>query len=196
MISPTILKLVIPFLLHLLATDERLLFMVLSWTYLLQPWLQCRIPNRLILLSLLDQPHRQACSTPPRLPHRQASLPFAYPAMYLLSSYMLELSFVCFLLSLVNRISMTLISNPWMEPDPPPPAPGPDPHDFLPEWMRGHGPPKRLALLGLLAAIAISNTMSSLCLASGRTLKNDLWKYRGASGFVTKTSNIQPHALS
>ncbi len=84
-ISPTIFRLAIPFLFHLLANDERLLLMVLSWTYLLHPWLQCKISNRPISLPPSDQPHRQACFKPPaRSPHRQASLPFAYPAAYLL----------------------------------------------------------------------------------------------------------------
>jgi hypothetical protein len=55
---------------------------------------------------------------------------------------------------------------------------------------------KRLLHLGLLAAIAASDVIPGLSCRSEKDLKQDLQKYRGASGFVTKTSNIQPPALS
>jgi hypothetical protein len=105
---------------------------------------------------------------------------------------------VTLLLNLANHAWFALVANPWLEPPTlrVPPEPEPDPHDFLPRRTRGVGPPKRLAFLGLLAAIAISEAIPSLGLTSAKTLKRDLRRYRGASGFVTQTSTIRPPELA
>jgi hypothetical protein len=165
-------------------TDVLTLIFLFHWALLLKPFLRRRTPNRLVLL--------------PRKPLRRASLPFAYPATYLLtSSYMLLMSFVSLLLGLARLGGFALIANPLMARQSPgiPPEPGPDPHDFLPKTSH-RAPATRLLHLGLLAAIAASDAIPALGLTSEKLLKRDLQKYRGASGFVTKTSNIQPPALS
>jgi hypothetical protein len=168
------------------ATDSLSLIFFIHWVAMLQPFFQrCRTPNRLVPL-------------PRTKPHRQASLPFAYPASYLLTStYMLLMSFVGFLLALARLGGFTLVVNPLMERQHPdvPPEPEPDPHDFLPRRSR-KAPAKRLLHLGLMAAIAASDAIPVLGLKSDKTLKRDLQKHRSASGFVTKTSTIQPPALS
>jgi hypothetical protein len=144
-------------------------------------------------------PNRLVSLLPKRPPHRQASLPFAYPATYfLISSYMLRMSFVSLLIGLARLAGFVLVANPVLELQPPgvPPKPEPDPHDFLPKRSRGKGPAKRLLQLGLLAAIAASDAIPTLHLQSGKGLKRDLRRYRCASGFMTKTSDIQPASLS
>jgi hypothetical protein len=110
---------------------------------------------------------------------------------------MLLISFVSLLLGLAPLGGFALVANPLMERQPPgaPPEPEPDPHDFLPKRTR-RAPAKRLLYLGLLAAIAAGDAIPVLGLKSKKDLKRDLQKYQGASGFVVKTSNIQPPALS
>jgi hypothetical protein len=81
----------------------------------------------------------------------------------------------------------------WQPPGVPPEL-EPDPHDFLPK-RTCQAPAKRILHLGLLAAITASNVIPGLSLRSEKDLTRDLQKYRGASGFVTKTSNIQLPAL-
>jgi hypothetical protein len=164
------------------------LLLLFHWLLLLQPWVHGRMLNR-----------QASLPPPPRLPHRQASLPFAFPATYLLiSSYMLRMWFVHLLLGLAQLTGLVLVANPLMERQPPriPVKPAPDPHDFLPRRLRGSAPAKRLLHLGILAAIAVSDAVPSLGLASDKTLKRDLRRHRCASGFVTKTATIQPPALS
>jgi hypothetical protein len=103
------------------------------WILLIHSWLRRRMP------------HRLASLPPPRLPYRQAGLPFSFPVTYLLiNSYMLRMSFVTLLLGLANRARFVLVANPWMETQSlrEPPEPEPDPHDFLPRRTRGVGPPK------------------------------------------------------
>jgi hypothetical protein len=110
---------------------------------------------------------------------------------------MLLMSFVSFLLGMARLGGLILVANPMMGRQSPgiPPEPEPDPHDFLP-WKSRRAPATRLLHLGLLAAIAASDAIPALGLTSEKVLKRDLQKYRGASGFVPKTSNIQPPALS
>jgi hypothetical protein len=112
---------------------------------------------------------------------------------------MLRMSFVGLLLALANLGGLVLVANPLMEQQPPivvPPEPAPDPHDFLPKRTRGRPPAKRLLHLGLLAAIAASDAIPALNLLSDKSLKRELRRYRCASGFMTKTSALQPPALS
>jgi hypothetical protein len=166
------------------ATDVASLILTLHWVFLLQPWLRRRMPQ---------------ASLPARTPHRQASLPFAFPAEYLLtSSCMLLMSFVGFFLGLVGLGRFTPVANPLMEQQAPraPPRAAPDPHDFLPQCTRGRAPASRLLHLGLLAAIAASDAVPTVSLRSDKALKRELRKYRGASGFMTQTSSIKPPALS
>jgi hypothetical protein len=178
---------VLLFLLYHHATDVLSQILLGHWFFFAYSWFLHRVP------------HRLASSIPLRLPHRQAGLPFSFPVTYfLISSYMLRMSFVTLLLGLANRAKFVLIANPWFAPHSlrTPPEPEPDPHDFLPRRTHGVGPPKRLAFLGLLAAIAISDAIPSLGLASAKLLKRDLRKYRGASGFVTQTKAIRPPELA
>jgi hypothetical protein len=59
-------------------------------------------------------------SLPTKPPHQQAQLPFAYPFTYfLISSYMLRMLFVGFLLALANLGGLVLVANPLMEQQPP-----------------------------------------------------------------------------
>ncbi len=108
------------------------------------------------------------------------------------------LTFANVLTERARLAGFVLDANPVLELQPPgvPPKPEPDPHDFLPKRTRGKAPAKRLLQLGLLAAIAASDAIPTLNLQSGKALKRDLRRYRCASGFMTKTSNIQPAALS
>jgi hypothetical protein len=99
---------------------------------------------------------------PAKLSHQQTSLPFAFPAKYLLtSSCMLLMSFVDLLLDLAGLDGLTLVANPLMDQQAScaPPRAAPDPHDYLPERTRGKGPAARLLHLGLLAAIAASDAV-------------------------------------
>jgi hypothetical protein len=75
----------------------------------------------------------------------------------------------------------------------------------LPEWRPTHtisfltqrrGPSTHLLHLGLLAAIVASDTTPTLSFQSKRALKKDLQKYQGSSGFITRTTAIQPPTLS
>jgi hypothetical protein len=170
------------------ATDAVSLIFLFHWIGLLQSFLRRRTPNQLVSLAPL-------C----KKPHRQASLPFAYPATYvLISSYMLRMTFVSLLLGLARLKGFILVANPLMEQTTTavlPPEPAPDPHDFLPKRTR-RAPAKRLLHLGLMAAIAVSDAIPTLNLKSKQDLKRTLRKHRGASGFITKTSSIQPPALS
>jgi hypothetical protein len=108
------------------------------------------------------------------------------------------MSFVGFLIALANLGGVSLVANPLMDQQPSrtPPEPAPDPHDFMPQRTRGRAPAKRLLHLGLLAAIAASDAVPTLSLRSEKELKRELRKYRGASGFMTRTASIQPPALS
>jgi hypothetical protein len=144
-------------------------------------------------------PHRLAL-LPAKSPHRQAPLPFVFPAKYLLySSYMLLLLFVGFLIALANLGGVVLTVDPSTDPQPlrVPSPPPPDPHAFLPWCTRGQPPSKRLLHLGLLAALSVSKAVPTLLgLQSNKQLRRDLQKYRGASGFVICTAAIQSSALS
>ena len=107
------------------ATDAVAPIFLLHWSLLLLPFFKRRTPNQ--LASLPTNHSRQ--------PHRQDSLPFSYPATYfLISSYMLQMSFVSLLLGLARLGGLVLVANPMMARQAPgiPPEPEPDPHDFLP----------------------------------------------------------------
>ena len=153
------------------------------WTFLLQPWARRRMPP--LLPPFSGRPRRPKPSL------------LAYPATYfLISYYMLRMSFVNLLVGLGQIREVIPVANPLLVPLQLPLKPVPDPHDYCPARTRGRSPSLRLLHLGLLAAIAASDAVPTLSLASDKALKRDLRKYRGASGFVTKTSNIQPKTMS
>ena len=111
---------------------------------------------------------------------------------------MLLIYFVGFILGLARIRRFTLVDNTMMEQQQPPGVPPdtePDPHNFLPR-KSSHAPSKILLQLGLMAAIAASDTIPILGLKIDKVIKRDLDKYRSNSGFVTQASNIQPPALS
>jgi hypothetical protein len=191
--SSTVLWMPVPFTLYHCATDITTSILLSLWSLLFRPFPRRRLPHRRVPLP--RTPHRQALVA--MTPHRQASVPFAFPATYfLISCYMLRMTFVSLLLGLAKLGGLVLVENPFLERQPPgvPPEPAPDPHDFLPARTWGRGPAKRLLHLGLLAAIAASDATPTLSLTSEKALKQELCKYRGASGFVTRTSAIQPPA--
>ena len=110
---------------------------------------------------------------------------------------MLRMSFVSLLLGLANCAYFALVANPyWVQRAPPPSVPKPDPHNFLPKRTRGQAPAKGLLQSGLLAALAASNTIPTLNLASAKVLKKELQKYCCASGYMAQTRKIQLPALS
>jgi hypothetical protein len=177
--SSTVLWALVSLTLYHHATNVMSLILLSHWVRFLQPFLRRRLPNPPVPL--------------PCLPRRQVSIPFAFPATYLLiSSYMLRMLFVSLLLGLARLVGFVLVDNPLLERQPPeaPPEPAPDPHNFLPMHTRGRAPAKRLLHLRLLHTLATSDATPALNLKSERVLKQDLQKYHSASGFVTKMSSI------
>jgi hypothetical protein len=97
------------------------------------------------------------------------SLPFAFSRRYvLLSAYMMSASFVSFILISSGLGTIMSVASPWSSHSPPtlvPEAPTKTtdnratPQEFLPKRSRKLAPGKRLLRLGLLAAIAMADSV-------------------------------------
>jgi hypothetical protein len=118
-----------------------------------------------------------------------ASVRFAYPAVYLLlSTYMLSASFVTLLVGLSGLLGWVLGVNTSSKSQPElptiPKMPPESPQDYAPTHSRGIAPAQRLLRSAILAAITTSDSIPEPSLRTDHSLKKELRRHRGRSGFL------------
>ena len=112
------------------------------------------------------------------------SLPFVFPASYLLiSTYIMSVSFVSFLLIIFVFVNSNMIVNPWASrffprkvfwAGPIVPTDYDYPKEFFPKCTN-IAPGRRLLCLFLLAVITMTDLVSNLGLLQDRYFKKDIW---------------------
>jgi hypothetical protein len=110
--------------------------------------------------------------------------------------------FVSFLLIMAGLMSSMLVTSPWMAhvfstkaPDAPPKTSDEynDPKQFLPKRSK-LAPGRRLLCLGLLAAIAMADSVPNIELQTDKTFKSGIRRHRGSHGFLM-TANLKNESI-